>query len=304
MKKVSILALFWLITFSAFTQTVFDNALKEASTDIAEKLENKNKNRVVVLFVTDINKQPSTAGIYLANIISINIVNNSSNFQVFDRDNLNSIAEAKNLIKEGYVDVDNTKSLGKLLEVDAIIIGNYTVLSSTMKLTIKALDATTGFVIAASMKDLPLDNDAGALLGINTTLSSGSSDANNSNRGFNNIPINSNENYNNPETVNKECEINKTGDYCFTNKTSKNLVVDVYYDAYAASTLTLGANQTQCFYNIAEGSKNYFVSEPRGMNASYNIVTRADGTSATPQTYSANGQINIERCKSKTFIIK
>ncbi|MBL0047076.1 MAG: hypothetical protein IPP32_03155 [Bacteroidetes bacterium] len=173
-----------------------------------------------------------------------------------------------------------------------------------MKLTTKALDAMTGFVISAAMKDLPLDNDAGALLGINTSFSDGSSDPNNSNRGFNNVPLNSNENYNNPETVNKECEVNKTGDYCFTNKTSKNLVVDVYYDAYAASTLTLGANQTQCFYNIAEGSKNYFVSEPRGMNASYNIVTRADGSSATPQTYSASGQINIERCKSKTFIVR
>lgn len=304
MKKTPLFIFLLFLTFNSYSQSAFDKALLEISSDISNKLNVKAKKRVVVLFITDINKQTTIAGKYLANIISINIVNDVGNFQVFDRENLNSIAEANKLIAEGYIDVDKTKELGKLLEVDAIIIGNYTILSATMKLTTKALDAMTGFVIAAAMKDLPLDNDAGALLGINTSFSVGSTDLNNSNRGFNNVPLNSNESYNNPETVNKACEINKTGDYCFTNKTSKDLVVDVYYDAYAASTLTLGANQTQCFYNIAEGTKNYFINEQTGMNASYNIVTGPDGRSVAPQKYSASGQINIERCKSKTFVVK
>ncbi|MBK6903351.1 MAG: hypothetical protein IPH04_11225 [Saprospirales bacterium] len=120
---------------------------------------------------------------------------------VFDRENLSGIAEANKMIAEGFIDVNKAKELGKLLSVDAIIIGNYTVLSNTIKLTIKALDSSNG---CCHRKDLPIDGDAGALLGINVPSSGGGVD-NNANRGFNR-PLNSNEQYNNPETVNKECE--------------------------------------------------------------------------------------------------
>jgi len=181
--------------------------------------------------------------------------------------------------------------LGKLLSVEAIIIGNYTVLSNTIKLTLKALDSNTGFVIAASMKDLPIDGDAGALLGINVPSANSETNNNNSNRGFNR-PLNSNENINNSETVNKECEDKNIGDYCFEDKSNKSVKVSLrihrggfIYDNFG--NMELSPNQTQCFYNKEARSYMYSIGDTTDSNK---IL--------------GNGEILVEKCKSKTFTIK
>jgi len=275
MKYIVSLIIFISISFPSFSQSKLDKSLSEISSDIASKLSKKEKKKVVVLYVNDVNKLTTNAGKYIADVISVDIVNDTANFQVFDRENLNSIAEAKKLISEGYIDVDMAKELGKRLSVDAIIIGTYTVLSNTLKVTLKALDSNTGFVIAASMKDLLIDEDAGALLGIN--LSSGGA----GNRGFN-APINSGENFNNPETVNKECEIKNIGDYCFENRTKGKVTVRADYNEYQ---MTLDVGQTQCFYNLKPGNYIYSIEDEKRW-----II----GT----------GQILVEKCKSKTFVIK
>ena len=280
MRKCFQFIILFLIASYSFPQSAFDKSVSEASNDLANKLILKNKKKIVVLYVTDLNKTQTVAGKYIADVISVDIVNNAGNFEVFDRENLTGIAEAKKLIAEGYIDVEKAKALGKMLSVEVIIIGNYTVLSNTIKLTLKAFDSNTGLVIAATGKELPIDSDAGALLGINVE---GNGSRNISNRGFNNRPLNSNETYNNPETVNKDCEINNTGDYCFTNNRQYLIGIDIYGDRHYSFNLEAG--QTQCFYNIK--AQNYYY---RFVNAYVN--------------YTREGQILVEKCKSKTFVIK
>lgn len=281
------LFIFSLATF-AQSQGAFDKSIAEFSADLADKLGQKGKKKVVVLYITDINKATTVAGKYIADVISINIVNNAGNFQVFDRENLGGIAEAKKLMAEGYIDVDKAKELGKLLAVEAIIVGNYTVLSNTLKLTAKALDANTGFIVSASMKDVLIDNDATALLGVNSISN------NRDNRGFNS-PLNSNEQINNPETVNKDCATKNFGDYCFANSSKFFAKISLYVyttdnkrnDRY----MTLAPGQTQCFYSLPS---NYTKSE-------YEIkYYKEDGNYAGE----SRGEILIEKCKSKTFTIK
>ncbi len=274
------------ISLCASAQSGFDNALNEISSDLTNKLNQKKKKKVVVLFIKDINKATTVAGKYLADVISVNIVNDTANFQVFDRENLSGIVEANKLIAEGYIDVDKAKELGKLLSVDVIIIGNYTVLSNTIKLTLKALDSNNGFVIAASMKDLPIDGDAGALLGINVSSPSETMNANNSNRGFNR-PLNSNEKFNNPETVNKDCATKEFGDYCFENQSNYKGEISVL--EREGDKMTLDPGQTQCFYNLKAGNYQYrfWLTDNN-----FSIVK------------SSSGEILVEKCKSKTFTIK
>jgi hypothetical protein len=289
MKNFLIILCFSLITYSVFSQSTFDKSLNEVSADLAGKLSQKNKKKIVVLYVTDISKSQTVAGKYIADVISVNIVNDQGNFEVFDRENLSGIAEAKKLIAEGYIDADKVKELGKLLSVDAIIIGNYTVLTTTLKLTLKALDVNNGFVIAATMKDLPINEDAGTLLGINVGVID-----NNSNKGFNSRPLNSNESYNNPGTVNSECKEKNTGDYCFINATDHQIQVDIDYRSNNSCitsddlTMTLAPQQTQCFYNLKAVPWFYFVFDEKHPRC----------------TPAQEGQINVEQCKSKTFVIK
>jgi hypothetical protein len=294
MQKTFQIIFLLIITSFTYSQSKFDISVNEVTSDLAKKLLSKNKSKIVVLYITDLNKKQSTTGKYIADLISVDIVNNAGNFEVFDRENLSGIAEAKKLIAEGYIDIDKAKELGKILSVEAIIIGNYTVLSNTLKLTLKAFDSNTGLIIAASMNDLPLDSDAGALLGINVESNS---NKNSSSRGFNNHSVNSNEDYNNPETVNKDCESQNTGDYCFTNKTSRQLRValntwgtGIFYN----KEVTLEPGETQCFYNLKVIAYDYTIQQiqpPTGI-----IIERTSSA--------RRGQILVERCKSKTFVIK
>ncbi len=285
MKITLVLVCFSIIFCSAFSQSTFDKSLNEVSADIAGKLSQKNKKKIVVLYVTDINKAQTSTGKYMADIISVNIVNDQGNFEVFDRENLSGIVEAKKMIAEGYIDANKAKELGKILAVEAIVIGTYTVLTRTLKLTLKALDVNSGFVIAATMKDLPINEDAGALLGI----SIGTGD-NNANKEFNNRPLNTNESYNNPETVNKKCEKENTGDFCLENrtKTKKLISIGKRGSSNEIASMTLDINQTQCFYNL------------EAINYGYVIYTGTEPRYPSERT----GQILIEKCKSKTLVIK
>lgn len=286
MKKILFLVCFSFIICFAFSQSTFDKSLNEVSADIAGKLSQKNKKKIVVLYVTDINKAQTVAGKYMADVISVNIVNDQGNFEVFDRENLSGIVEAKKMMAEGYIDANKAKELGRILAVDAIVIGNYTVLTTTLKLTLKALDVNSGFVIAATMKDLPITTDVGALIGI--TVGTGD---NNANKGFNNRPLNSNESYNNPETVNSKCKENGTGDYCFVNKTNKVMYVTLYGGGKGTlGEITLDIGQTQCFYDIKASSYNYVIGSKRW--------------SWRMSDAERNGQLQVEECKSKTFIVK
>jgi hypothetical protein len=130
MKKIFALALLLLITTASFSQSEFDKSLNTITSDLAEKLKAVNKKKIVVLYVTDINKSTTTPGKYIADLVSVNIVNNLGGFQVFDRDNLTEIIAAKKLIAEGYIDKAKAQEIGRLLEVEAIIVGTYTVLSN------------------------------------------------------------------------------------------------------------------------------------------------------------------------------
>jgi len=291
MKKHTIILALILFGFNCFSQHPLDKALKDISDDLAGKLKLQGKEKIVVLFITDINKKTTIAGTYLADNISYNLVNDTA-FKVFERESLSMIAEAKSLIDEGYVTADNSKMLGKLLSVNAIIIGNYTVFSNTIKLSLKALSTYNGATIAASMMDLPLNADAGVILGIDI--------------------LSPNEN----ASRNHNCKEKNTGDYCFQNNLDKTVTVIIsipYVDnRQIISHFTLTANQNQCIYDLPIGTFNYSISEDE-YNDSYGGLTLGvtqpvylEGNNYNNREikFKANGQFFVELCKSKTLIIK
>ena len=308
MKKVLLLFCCSFIFCFAFSQSAFDKSLDEVSVDIAGKLLQKDIKRVVVLFVTDASNSPTVMGKYIADNVSFNFINHSNNFIVIRRENLSGVIEAKKLIEEGFIDAAKAKELGKILAVDAIIIGNYVVLSNTLKLTIEALDVNSGSDIAASRNILPIDKDASALLGITVGTGGGNNTAN---RGHNGQPINSNEVYNNEATVDSKCEKYGFGNYCFTNSTRFRVHVylqngtekalnkldpenrPMYYTPnpyfLRQVELTLEPNQTQCIYELKPATCNYSIS--------IESDNRFGGREL-------KGEIYVEKCRSKTFIIK
>lgn len=277
MKKITIYFISLFVTYTCLSQTsLLDKALMNASNDIANKLKQQNKKKLVVLFITDANKTTTIPGNYFANSVSSNI-SNDHDLKVFERASLEGIDEAKELIKKGYIKAENTRQLGILLDVNAIIIGNYILLSNTIKLTLKALSTDNGITIASSLIDLPLNADTKMLLGIVSSPDE------------------------NSDSQNPNCKEKNTGDYCFKNTKSKTLKVTYWgvKDQLYPRELVISSNETQCLYDIPCGSINYKIEEYLGENA-----IRTGVTFNEPPGYSKGGQFYVEQCKSKTFIIK
>jgi len=280
-----------------YSHSAFDKSLKDISTDMANKLSLKGKKKVAVLFITDINKSQTILGKYMADVISVNIVNDINNFEVFDRENLAGITEAKTLIDEGFIDKNSARELGKILDVDVFIIGNYTVFSSTVNLSLKALDSKSGFVIAATRMDVLLTRDA-------MIAFFPSSDENSPNyKDDNNRPLNTGEIYV-KKSADKDCATKNTGDYSVTNGTNSGKAFRIYLKPKTTSSimmpslptageqyqdLALKPNETQCIYDFEAKA---YQCEVWGANSQKETVKLRDFN------------ILIEQCKTKKLIIK
>ncbi|MGB4848034.1 MAG: FlgO family outer membrane protein [Saprospiraceae bacterium] len=280
---------FVLLTLSyTVAQGDFDAKLTTLSDTIAKKINLQGKKVIAVWDFTDNDGQITNLGKYLSEEISINLTNYSGSFHMMDRNHLNTILREHKLNAEGFIDANTAKELGKMNAVDAIVTGTMTIFPDKIKLTIKVLDTETALIIAATKGDLPITPDIASFIGV-PDMAAGN--ASTTNRGFNNRPLSSNEQLNNPETVNKECETNNYGDYCFQNNTQFRLKVILYYgtnNGHDSDLLTLDPNQTQCLYNLKAKSYDYRIDQ---LSPSFYMEWKL-------------GSILIEKCKSKTFVIK
>jgi len=277
--------------FQLFGQTDFDKKISMLSDSVAKKINDRGKTKVAVWDFTDADGNVTNLGKYLSEEISVNLTNAAQTFSVMDRNHLNTILREHKLNSEGFIDANTAKELGKMNAVDAIVTGTVIVFNDKLKLTIKVLDTETALIIAATKGDLPIDEDVASFLGIPDVTS----DNNGANRGFNR-PLSSNEQYNNPETVSKDCEQKNTGDFCFTNSTKGRIRVNlnIVQGYFNTQYMVLESGQTQCFYNLQAVAYKYDVRQSSGEIA-------WGGWQLTEYT---QGQILVEKCKSKTFVIK
>ena len=282
-------------------QSDFESALIKESKTLATELASKGKIKIAVWDFTDLDNNVTTFGKFLSENMSVYIANSSMNIKVVDRNNINTVMKEHKLNSDGFIDVTTAKELGKLVAVSAIVTGKITVFSSYINVTMKVLDTESLDIIVSQIAKLPLDENARELLGIAST-----------NKGFNNSPLNSNEQINNPETVNKKCETINSGDYCFQNKTNRSLRVRVWdLRGQVPISISVSPGQTQCVYELPEGAHIYEVDEPNpptqqqssGLqwNSSSNYQTN---NQSTYRPYRAQGQVKVEKCQSKTFSIQ
>lgn len=277
MKKLIYTLTLMSVAFTCLAQNSFDRTIKEISLDLAGKLKLLERKKAVVLFVTDINKTVTTAGTYIADNISYNLVNDPS-LKIFERENLQGITEAKKLIDEGYISAEKTKELGKLLAVNAIIVGNYTILNNTIKLSLKALSTDNGVTIAASMINLPLNLDICKVLNINCSGA-------------------------NEDSQDSKCKEKSTGDYCFINNKPYDLNIRIKDSRYRDYEYTVISGEKQCIYDLPSGAFTYNVIEDR-YKGGYNCTFDSRTNKRTPEVFQVSGTLYVETCKQKIFTFK
>jgi hypothetical protein len=89
---------------------------------------------------------------------------------------------------------------------------------------------------------------------------------------------------------NRDCEKENRGDFCFQNKTKYDLQV----------FLNRGNPYDQHVLTVRPGKKNYFYNLKAG-TATYNITSNENTLSIK---YSASGDIFVQSCRNKIFVIK
>src|SRR5579872_5135425 len=214
-----LLILFFASNFSK-AQTVrsgaFDSSLQELTDQLAEKLTKYNNLKMGVWNLSDLDGGVSPIGKYIADDIAINL---SDKFHIVNRNQLNTLIKENQLSAEGFINQATLKQVKKLSDIDVMITGYVSILSQNIKITLEALDSD-GNILGGVKGEVQRNADINELLGINTGAS---------NRGFNRS-LGSNEQFNNPETVEGDCGPKHTGDFCFLNSTKKILMVTVKYN--------------------------------------------------------------------------
>ncbi|MEW4923536.1 FlgO family outer membrane protein [Algibacter sp. 2305UL17-15] len=296
-----------ILNITALFAQDFDSKFEKLAQDLSHKIDTKGKKKIAVWgFVTE-GGERTALGNYLTEDFSIYMTNFADNFEIIDRKHLDIILKEHKLNSEGYIDKATAKELQKIIAVDAIVTGTYTVLSSTIKVRAKALDTETALQFAANMTSLPMNEDVNSYLGI--AVNGG----NNPNKGFN-TPLNSNETINNPETVDSKCKKMSTGDVCFSNSLNEKIVVkltffttpDTKYFNHSKKTIILDAKETKCVYGLVDRPLKYHIAKWKDYIDDEKFKGNEHYLSHDHywKYLKDMGELKVETCKSKTYTIK
>ncbi|MFM2269705.1 MAG: hypothetical protein RL757_3146, partial [Bacteroidota bacterium] len=133
--KNSILLLLNLIALNLTAQiSNFDSELEKLTSQIAQKINNKGKKKVVIWDFTDADGGTSKLGKYISEEVSISLTNAATTFQMMERQHLNTLLKENKLKSEGLIDEITAKKLGQLQGIDAIVTGNLSILDGKLRL--------------------------------------------------------------------------------------------------------------------------------------------------------------------------
>jgi hypothetical protein len=127
----------------------FEQEIQNVSSKLGRSLAAKGYKKVAVSDFTDLEGRPTELGRFIAEQLSVELVN-APGISVMDRAHLKSILAEHKLSAEGLVNPETAKKLGQFAGVDALIIGTITPLDESMVVTIKAISTETAEIAAAA----------------------------------------------------------------------------------------------------------------------------------------------------------
>lgn len=178
-----------------------ESGLAKLADNLAAGISKASIHKVSVLDFTDLQGNNSELGRYIAEQLSISLVNSSKGFAVMNRANLKTILDEHKLTASGLVNPENAQKLGHIAGVDAIVMGTMTPFGETLTLTAQILSTETAQVLGGSTIKIAHSKEIDELLAPKTapkTLGDGPGrtsggtkdfDASNSTSAFENITV-------------------------------------------------------------------------------------------------------------------
>lgn len=165
MKKI-VFILLLAGSFQVTSQNSFDKSLKTLADSISLNIAKKGKVKIAVWHFVNFKNKRTALSNYVADDLSVHLVNNNQSFYVMDRFHLDQILNEHQLKSDNYIDPESAKELGRILAVDYIVTGNVHVIGEIVKVRVKVLDTETAHTIVASQMQLPIDKNIASYIGI------------------------------------------------------------------------------------------------------------------------------------------
>ncbi len=155
MRKLFIATTIVTLLFAGFAQGQqqgmdMDSQIAKIADSLVSQIKASGKKKVTVLDFTDLQGNTSELGRFIAEQISVDLVEKRDGFSIMDRANLKTILDEHKLTIEGLVEPENAKKLGQFSGVDAIILGNVTPLDNEVSITAKIITTDTAEIVGAA----------------------------------------------------------------------------------------------------------------------------------------------------------
>ncbi len=136
----------------SFSQGPTVNSLSSSLAEIASRSGRKT---VAVVDFTDLQGCVTELGRYMAEDVSVALVNNAKGFEVIDRTNLKILMQEHKLASTGIIDPATARKLGQVAGVDALVTGTLAPLSDSVHISAKVLDTETAKMLGGVTVDIP-----------------------------------------------------------------------------------------------------------------------------------------------------
>lgn len=164
MKILSQIVLFLLASIVAQAANDADAVMAKLAAELADGISQAGCKKVSVIDFTDLQGKHSDLGRFMAEDLSVWLVNSAKGFSVMDRANLKFVLDEHKLTASGLVDPKNAQDLGRFAGVDGIILGTLTPLGDSLSVTVKVISTETTQVLAAKRANLPKTREFEAML--------------------------------------------------------------------------------------------------------------------------------------------
>ena len=164
-------SLFWVS--NSTPSFAYEYEIKSISSSISDSIAKSGKKRIAVVDFTDLQGNVTELGRFIAEELSVDLINTAKGFEVIDRNHLNRILAEHKLSVSGIVDQKTVQKLGQIAGVDALITGSITPLERSIRVVCKVIATDTARVISAAKGDIEKTKAIEELFGKGIGVTSG-----------------------------------------------------------------------------------------------------------------------------------
>jgi TolB-like protein len=132
-----------------------DQGLKVLTQKIATKLGSAQKNSIAVVDFVNLEGGSTLLGRFLAEEVANGLGNSERNFEIVDRNHLNSIMKEHKLASTGFIDKLTASTLGNMTGAQALVIGTITPFGDSLRVTVKVLDTKSAKQMVSESVEFP-----------------------------------------------------------------------------------------------------------------------------------------------------